>query len=58
MAAGADPAVEPINGNGEPSVAEVVAALEAMPAKEPTPEELVEAQMEEQRRRLGKGEEE
>ena len=57
MAAGADPVGEP-QVNGENAIEATVAALEAMPAKEPTPEELVEAQMEEQRRRLGKGEEE
>ena len=56
MAVG-EPAAEPVNGNGEPSVAEVVAKLEALPAKEPTPEELVAAQVEEQERRLGRGKE-
>ena len=56
MAAEADPVGVP-RVNGESSVEATVAALEAMPAKEPTPEELVAAQVEEQERRLGRGKE-
>lgn len=70
MAAEAEPVGEP-RVNGESSVEATVAALEALPAKttqrmeplppfkgqEPTPEELVAAQVLEQERRLGRGKE-